>query len=128
MTGKQLKARVMFWREILRLENWDMMIEVVTEFEEEPAARAKCLNEDDYDDTTLTFHQDWLNSATPEERDTVIVHELLHVMMRDFDDSIERIDNQLAKPVADLWHDSVRHERENLVDRLSKVIVHLHSE
>ena len=129
MNRKQLKARVDHWRGVLHLDHWDMNIEVVTAFDgSHDGAFARCLNEDDYDDTTLTFLDDWFRYASAADIDYAIVHEMLHVLMRDFDHAIDSIDRQLAPAVSEIWQEGVRHEREGIVDRLAKVIVALHGE
>lgn len=128
MTLGQLRTRVAFWQRKLGLQHWTLRVEIVDGFDDSPDSDARCSAADQYDVANLDFKGAFLDAAEFEEVETTIIHELLHVMMRDFDQAIERVDDQLAKAAADLWHAQVLHEREGVVDRLSKVIFLLHSE
>lgn len=125
MTPRQLAARVRHWRAVLRLDHWEFDVEVVDRFEDSDEAFARCRPEDYYDKATLIFRRDWLTEADQQDLDETVVHELLHAYMRNFDHAIERVNDQLAPGVRDLWEESVRHERENVVERLSSLIVSL---
>ena len=128
MTVKQLGARVRYWSRILRLRHWDFDVEIVEGFADSPESYARCHCEDSYDQALLSFKQEWLDEAEYEEIEIAVVHELLHVYMRNFDHTVERIEDQLAPTTAAIWHEQVKHDRENTVDRLSRLIVQLHDE
>lgn len=128
MTLSQLRARVNYWAKVLGLAHWRLGVSIVDGFPESEDSDARCTPSNQYDVADIDFKRDFLDESEYEEIEVTIVHELLHALMRDWDQSIERIDEHLANAVADLWHDSVKHEREGVVDRLSKLIVALHDE
>lgn len=82
-----------------------------------------------YSDATLTFNKERFEDEDYEgDQDRYIVHELLHVAMRDYDNCVE--DNNPFEPyvppvVMVQWKNQVKREREAHVDALARVIVGL---
>lgn len=133
MTGRQVAARVDFWRkklEPLGLMHWKMSLDIVPDLTtgSGDGANAAVYTEDFYDTAYIKIDAD----AIPDGRestqtfDQYIVHELLHVVFRDFSKAIDSIKDHLAPPAASQWEDRVEHEEEGVVDRLSRAIVALH--
>jgi hypothetical protein len=80
-----------------------------------------------YDKCWWYFHDDYLEACTAAELDQTIVHEWVHVAMRDFDFSLETVEAWLPEAAYTSWEQTVNHEREGLVDRLATMIYQLHS-
>lgn len=124
MTLATLKDRVLFWQEALRLmgvSHWTIHVDVVDEPSDSALYNAKaavsCSTH--YDQAWLEIGKDWLRKTSDDEADEVIIHELVHVTMRDMDDTIVRVCEYLGEPAKSIWLDEVRHEREGLVDRVA---------
>jgi hypothetical protein len=91
-----------------------------------PHANATVQTDGNYDRLRMQFQYAYLEHCTEDELDQTIIHEWLHVAMRDFDHSIETIEDALSPGVCQQWADSVEHEREGLVDRLATALLLLH--
>ena len=63
-----------------------------------------------------------VDDSTPEELDQIILHEWMHVAMRDLDQAIEAVEDHLSYPVREVWENRVQHEREGLVDRMATAL------
>lgn len=82
----------------------------------------------DYDTVHFFFANDYLEELEEgglypdpdRELDETILHEWLHVAMRDFDEQLERVENWMPDATYGDFHDTLNHSREKLVDRLSR--------
>lgn len=133
MTGRQVAARIDFWRkelEPLGLMHWRFALDI----EDDPqtgkgvSAAASVLTEDFYDTAQIVVAADSIpdGRTSTEALDRYIVHELLHIVMRDLDQAIESIKDHLAPPAASQWEDRMEHEEEGVVDRIARAIVAMH--
>lgn len=80
-----------------------------------------------YTDATITLSEaDIASPAYEGDEDRYIVHELLHVAMRDLDEAMEAdIEEFFPPPLVDTHEHRVRHAKEGLIDALARVIVSL---
>lgn len=122
-----LKKRVDFWNVKLMplgFGHWDIDVQIVDEPDNEAlnGARAAVTNSSFYDSAWMEFKEDWLEDedTTLDEIDKVIIHEFVHVAMRDFDDAIHDAQYSLGEPAKSLWQSRVKHEREGFVDRVAR--------
>lgn len=131
MTEKQLTRRVEWWQK--RLENlgighWPIEVRLV---EGEPHGQsnssAAVFVPDNYDFGIIEFKSDKINGPdiTPRGVDYTIVHELLHLVMRDLAKAAERPSEWMDDMAADLYEMMLHHEFEGVVDRFAHLIVDL---
>lgn len=131
MTEAQLQKRVKFWQKRLaplgvghfRIDR----IEVTPEPHGNSNAWAAVHVSNSYDSCEFEFRPDVLDQE-PEDADETIVHEWLHVFLRDFKQSIHYVDDQLSNAIQDMWDDILSHEEEGVVDRLARLVILLNSE
>jgi hypothetical protein len=134
VTAQEIRERVEFWTTRLAslgIGHWDFEIIVYDgDIEDAPNCDATADTSDRYDSAALNFRADKvdLNTRTLDEIDQLILHELLHVAMRDFDETIEPARWNMSPPSGTLWANSVEREREGLVERLARTIWSLHYE
>lgn len=129
MTQAQHKARIRrvikAWRSRLMLDHVTLDIEWDEE-PENPDAVASVSCSELYDHATLRFSAVLLDYTT-DELNRVIVHELMHIMLRDYGQAIRSIDavGALSNDVRYLWHDRCHDAEEAVVDRLANRFVDL---
>jgi hypothetical protein len=129
LTAKQLAKRVdriLGEMRPLGLGHWVITLSIVPEVDHETSkvfdANAACTCSTHYDRMWLEFNEDFLNNSDDEDIDRVIVHELLHAAMRDFDHAVHGVNEYLGEPHKSAWQDEVNHAREGLVERLAYTI------
>lgn len=81
----------------------------------------------DYDSYHIWFRDDFIVETDAKRLDETIVHELLHVSMRDLDESLENVEEWMPPAGYNDWSRVVNHAREGHVERLARLIVRLHS-
>ena len=129
MTKAQQKKRLIrvisTWRARLSLEHIVMEIEWDVE-PEEPEALASVLPSDLYDHAILRFRDDW-HEHDMEMLNRIVVHELLHILFRDFGNAIRSINvtGAISTDLKLMWHDRCIDAEEGLVDRLANRFVEL---
>lgn len=130
ITPVQLAERVEAWQKRLAplgVAHWT--IEKVILCDETPSgpnANATVNTSPTYDYCTFWFRADYVEEATADELDNTIIHEWMHVAMRDLDEAIAAAEDQLSPGFRDAWEDRVGHEREGLVDRLALSLMLAH--
>lgn len=122
----RLAKRIEKWRDRLiplGLGHWRIdEVSVVDETPGGPAAGATVTPSHSYDSARFWFTHSFLADADDRQLDETIIHEWLHVAMRDFDQAIESGEFDLASSARDRWSDWVGHEREGLIDKLARQI------
>lgn len=131
-TDASLSFRLQFWQKKLSLLGISHFridkCEIVDECEGGYDAAASVSTSGKYDRFTVQFRRDEIETYSDAEIDEVIIHELLHVAMRDYDTAVEYVDSyELGQATFQAWSKRVLHEREGLVDRLAKQIYALYS-
>lgn len=122
MTENQLRRRIESWQAHLAplgLDHW--RIDSVT-IESDDANRASVQVARMYDSCHFHFDPEFLAEADDQELDEVIIHEWVHVAMRDWDQAIEAIEGELSPASKWQWNDRMHHEREGLVDHIARQI------
>lgn len=121
MTRDAVADRVEFWR--LRLTpEWRITVTgSTTPPEEMPDCRAMIQASEDYHHADL-----WIAPAVLREElgeiDVTIVHELLHLLMREMRRTLDLIEGQVAPAVHSLLEQRFTTEEEGAVERLARVI------
>lgn len=132
LTLATLRDRVAYWQHhpalsSLGLGAWDLSVEWLPEDNDDPESPiASAEPHHYYDEGELKFSRAEIDNCTALEVDRAIVHELLHIFMRDLDEAAEeQISLYFPFPAASGWRARVKHEREGFVDRMARTIVAL---
>lgn len=125
MTKRELVRRVDHWRLLLAPE-WRITIDASLDAPADaaPGARAVIQADDDYHHARL-----WLAPETRAggrgELDVTLVHELLHLELRELRRTIDLIDGHVHRELATMLDERWTSLEEQTVDRLSRIIARL---
>jgi hypothetical protein len=125
MTVHQLAKRIRFWQnklEYLGIRHWDITVRIVDRPNESDSCDACIHTSHQYDSATADFKESFLENNEVEQIDQVIIHELLHLVLRDFDNAIDAAGRNMGMSERMLWDDSLDREREGVVERLARTI------
>ena len=116
----ELERIVAVWQQRLRLGHWQIRIDWDTPSDHHADIKPWSV----YDYATLRF-----NSAAPTWSPLIanrnIVHELLHLALRDVDYAVETAELVMAANTYKLFEAAVDNASEAAIDRLATVLVHL---
>lgn len=130
VTPVQLARRVEKWKERLeKLGVAHFRINAVHIVDETPGgqhAEASVQVSESYDNATFWFTWEFLDDCDEYALDVTIVHEWMHVAMRDWDRSLECVETWMPKATYADFEDRMGHEREKLVERMARTIVGLY--
>lgn len=119
-----LAERIEAWQKRLAslgVAHYEIERVTITEGEDSTrAAHVQCWKK--YDRCVFVFRQEFLDDATADELDQVILHEWIHVAMRDFDEVLEQVEPWMPKATYEMWENVVEHEREGVVDRVATAL------
>ena len=121
-----LAERVEWWQKYLvelGIAHW--RIDCITITDELENANASVWVSSDYDTMAVRFDADFVEEASAQRLDEAIVHELLHVWMRDLDRAIDSAEDYLSAASRAEWSARIDHERENMVEQAARLIVRL---
>lgn len=122
-TIEEVGVRGRFWQSILGLSSWDITCELASNADvENGEAYAKVETSEQYETAHITFAKQALKQDD-EHLDITIVHELLHVMDRDFQAARNIVADQLSPAVEDLWERRMRFEMEGVIEKQARIIV-----
>lgn len=80
-----------------------------------------------YDKAWWYFHDEYLSDCEEYQLDQTIIHEWLHVAMRDLDFSLGLVETWMPEATYKSWEQTVDHEREGLVERLATLLYQAHT-
>lgn len=125
-----LAKRVERWQQTLAplgVSHWRIgAVTVTDDVPGQPDSQAAVQPSHDYDSVRFWFLEEFVDSATERELDEAIIHEWMHVAMRDFDAAVLWAEDSLAPAALSAWEDRIHHEREGIIDRLARLIYALH--
>jgi len=124
MTRREFKRVFNVWFKILRLTHWEIYFDWDTEPEND-IALASIAMEDDYDIAHLRLADGW-KEWDEYTLNRVIIHELLHLHFRDYDELLDTAVRTLSADAKDLIRKQAHHEVEGLIDRLAHSFVDAH--
>jgi hypothetical protein len=131
MTEGQLQRRITYWqRKLGHLGVGHWRVEEVLVQDETPAgpnAAMTVRSSGSYDSCQFRARRDWLENAGREEIDETIIHEWLHVCMRDLDHAIEAAEEWMPSHTWYSYDRAVDHEQEGVIDRLARQLYQFHS-
>ena len=130
ITEAALGNRVRRWQKILaplgvghfRIKK----IHLCAETPSGPDAKATVHAKHDYDSAEFWFTHDYLRECDTHDLDETIIHEWLHVAMRDLDHALEAVENWMPTATYEGFQDTVEHECEGFIDRIARLIYALH--
>jgi hypothetical protein len=131
MTVAQLTKRIVYWQGNLAdlgIGHW--RVKDVTVGPNPPgsdSAVASVWASGAYDTCRFYFRDSYVEEATEEDIDETIIHEWLHVAWRDTDATIQAAEQWFPSGAWDDYYGRVDHEREGLIDRLSRALYTLHT-
>lgn len=124
ITDIELAERVEEWQERLAsLGIGHFVIEAVSIVDATPGgpdAKASVQVATNYDIAHFWFTHEFLAETEEQELEQTIIHEWVHVAMRDLDFSLEPVENWMPPATFQMWDESVDHEREGFVDRIAQ--------
>ena len=126
---KRLLKRIEFWQrklEPLGLKRWRLEVSYTDEVEGHKGAVATASPSTHYDTVWFQFERAYVEEADRWKLDETIIHEWLHVLMRDLDTAIHYASEYMSPQVCELWECQVEHEREGLIEALARAIRMLH--
>jgi hypothetical protein len=121
MSRRQLAKLVEAWRKML-IPEWRVTLKETLPPDHDGDCWATCQTSDDYRSITVHFTDDLLEES-PRQVEITIVHEFLHALTRPWRKLIDDVEYEVSKPKFDLLNELREHEEEQLVDRLSCVLV-----
>lgn len=113
---------VRVWQGRLGLSAWDVRVDWDEPAGPDANAETRYLN--DYDRATVRFAPD-VSGWSPEFLNRIVVHELLHLHLRDVDRVVADVDGFLHRDVFSQVEKRYEHESEGLVDRLAYRLVEI---
>lgn len=90
-------------------------------------ADASVMTSEKYDSYIIWFKDEFLERTTSRRLDETIVHELLHVWMRDLDESLSSVEDYMSSGAHAEWTERVDHAREGMIEGMARLIVRLHN-
>lgn len=132
ITNAQLTARIEYWKRKLPelgISHWRVEeVAIVDETPGGPDADATVGASSYYDSARFYFTRGFLNGATKEQLDATIIHEWMHVVMRDHDDVLESVQTWMPQQTYNDFAERVDHTREGIIERCARLIHRLHTD
>jgi hypothetical protein len=123
MTRDAIEGLVRAWAPRLGLSHWE--IEIAWDETLLPSEMANVVTESAYDGAFVTFNTDLVENRDAEYVEATVVHELVHIVMRDLDATLPPVLDLVPKGAAALARARYEHEIEGVVDRMAGVLVAL---
>lgn len=126
MTVKQLEKRVQLWTDRLSdlgLAHWRFHIKIGDEPGGSHTAHAGVTPSSYYDEAEIEFSPKMWEECDERGVDEVIVHELVHVVFRDYNEAAHSVCDSLSDPQSALFHDRLHHELEGATERFARALV-----
>lgn len=123
MTQAALHRIIKTWQKRLKIEHIELDIDLDEEPDSEEALASVAPHEL-YDRAILRFAGSWVDH-TPFELNRIVVHELLHIIFRDYSNAVTSIGQAgvLSFQVQALWNEQCKVTEEALIDRLAHRLV-----
>lgn len=129
ITPIQLAKRIERWGKTLAslgVAHFEFTVHLVDDVPPDGSGQAAAWVSNDYDMVRFYFQHEHIEECTEGQLDQTIVHEWLHIAMRDYDSVTELVETWMPEATYTQWEQMLKHEREGIVDRIATVIVQLH--
>lgn len=111
------------WVGRLRLSHWDIAIDWKKSAEDDNLAEHH--TSDTYDISTIRVALGSFRDWGAEETNRTIVHELVHILLRDLDVAVRSVEQPLRAGLFDLFLNRFEHETEGAVERIARALIDL---
>jgi len=130
MTVKQLAKRVEAWKdrlEFLGLGHWRIDgVGILDDIPDTENSVACVQTAHLYDNFRMFFRRDYIEESDEADIDETIIHELIHVAMRNLDRTYETVEEWMPRHTFADFMVTVGFEREAFVERLARTIYGLY--
>lgn len=129
MTVRQLGSRVKYWQRALHdlgLQGWDLHVDAVDEPKGRPNSHASVTVATHYDSAWIEFAESALTELSNRNIDKIIVHELLHIIFRDYEAVVDEGMSALGYREQSTFEAMREHEIEGIIERLARTIITVH--
>lgn len=125
----ELAERVEEWGKMLAplgVAHWHIGgVALLDDMSDGAVARAKTSIQ--YDRCWFEFKREFVENATEDDLDQIILHEWMHVAMRNMDARLEQVEEWMPAATYGLWKDSMTHDLEGVVDRIATVLLQFYT-
>lgn len=124
-----IQDRVDYWRdacEPLGLGHWRVKVKIVENPDGSRSANAAVKISAQYDSAEIEFAEEALETLDDDEIDEAIVHELMHIVFRDFWGLLTDQEGAFSAGAWNLYMERLEHETEGVIDRTARAIVMAH--
>jgi hypothetical protein len=126
VTESQLQRHVERWARRLAplgLSHWEFFVEIVSaDALDSDNSDAQVQPSIKYDSAHMLFKDTFIQNAEVEQIDKTIIHELLHLVFRDFENMIDLVTQELGVTAKELVEKTIDHEIEGVVERLTRTL------
>lgn len=119
----KLAKRVEFWQKklpLLGIGHFQIERVITTDEMPDEGAIAQVQPSEKYDTCSFWFYNDYVDNADPSDLDLTIIHEWIHVAMRDLDVALQPVESWMPEATYRDFAHGVDLRRETFVDRLAR--------
>ena len=130
MTPGKLRSRVAYWQKALAplgVGHWKITVDIVDEPEGRRGSDAGVFIPSHYDHADMQVRRAHVEDCTQEELDCTIVHELVHLAMRDLRSVVDSASCRLSPSAEAMFDENFDHEMEGITDRVARALVAAHN-
>lgn len=131
ITQEQLTKRVAFWQKRLAplgIGHFDAeYVGIVLETPAGPDAAAASFISTSYDVVRMWYKAEFLDDCEKEQLDQLIIHEWVHVALRDLVRTHDILHRYLPPASLEDFEDRVLHEQEKVIDRIANALLSAYS-
>lgn len=121
MTSEKILALVEQYRKAL-IPEWQVDVEFPGHDDPDGSNEACVRRTDDYHRATMVIYKGW-ECFDDSKVECVIVHELIHVLFRDVDVTLDFLEGSVHRDVMFIFRSAFKHASEGAVERLARFIV-----
>lgn len=130
MTPGKLRRRIAYWQRALGplgVGHWKLSVDIVDEPRGQRNSDAGVFVPTHYDTARMEFRREHVETCGDEELDCTIVHELVHLALRDLREVVDSSSERLSPSAEALFDELFDHEMEGVTDRFARTFVALHN-
>lgn len=125
MNELDFRERVDYWIDQFGLENWRTTVKIGDVDPGDHHATASVDTSEFYEEANFHFTTKLLSESVS-EIDSVICHELTHVLLRDVQASVTAATNTMSREAGSVAFERFDHAQEGAVDKIARIIARGH--